>query len=160
MLTPGQAHDSPSFEPLMEAGKVKRPSGRIKSRPKRVVGDRAYDSKANRAYLRRLGIRSTFPWKSNQQRRGPFDKAIYQERNRVERAINRLKQFRRERLATRSRPSTIERWSLSLLFCCGYSLQTRPSPSCIYEANLQHHSSFRKPANLEKLLLSATHMFL
>ena len=83
----------------METGNVKRPSGRIKYRPKRVVGDRAYGSKANRAYLRRLGIRSTFPWRSNQQRRGPFNKAIYRERNRVERAINRLKQFRR--VATR-----------------------------------------------------------
>ncbi|MEM9092188.1 MAG: transposase [Cyanobacteria bacterium P01_F01_bin.53] len=107
LLTPVQAHDSPSFRPLMETGKVKRPSGHIKYRPKRVVGDRAYGSKTNRAYLRRLGIRSTSPWKSSQQRRGPFDKAIYRERNRVERAINRLKQFRRVALATRSGASTI-----------------------------------------------------
>jgi transposase len=32
-------------------------------------------------------------------RKGPFDKAIYRERNRVERLFNRFKQFRR--LATR-----------------------------------------------------------
>ena len=76
LLTLGQAHDSPSFEALMEAGKVKRPSGRIKYQSKQVVCDRAYGRKANRAYFKRLGIRSTFFWKSNQQRRGPFNKAI------------------------------------------------------------------------------------
>ena len=65
----------------------------------RIVADRAYGSKAIRAYLRSLGIRSTIPWKSNQRRRGPFDQGLYRERNRVERTINRLKQCRR--VATR-----------------------------------------------------------
>jgi len=46
----------------------------------------------------------TIPRKSN-ERRGRFDKHLYRERNRVERLINRLKQFRRvstryEKLAT------------------------------------------------------------
>jgi transposase len=44
-------------------------------------------------------MRITIPRKSNEQRTGPFDRAIYRLRNRVERLINRLKQFRR--LATR-----------------------------------------------------------
>ncbi len=39
------------------------------------------------------------PSKSNQPRQRRFDKPAYRERNRVERAINRLKQFRR--VATR-----------------------------------------------------------
>ena len=99
LITPGQAHDAPSFQPLMERGKVKRYRGRRKYRPGRIVADRAYGSKAIRAYLRSLGIRSTIPWKSNQRRRGPFDQGLYRERNRVERTINRLKQCRR--VATR-----------------------------------------------------------
>ena len=43
------------------------------------------------------GCASPFP--GNECRTGPFDRTIYHTRNRVERLINRLKQFRR--LATR-----------------------------------------------------------
>jgi transposase len=88
------------FEQLMEQGAVKRRGcGRPKLRPKRVVGDKGYSSGKRRTYLRRRGIRYTIPRKKNEHRTGPFDRAIYRARNRVERLINRLKQFRR--LATR-----------------------------------------------------------
>lgn len=100
VLTPGQRHDTVVFEPLMEQGAVNRPGpGRPKQRPERVVGDKGYSSQENRNYLRRRGISYTIPRKSNETRTGPFDKAIYRLRNRVERLINRLKQFRR--IATR-----------------------------------------------------------
>jgi transposase len=49
--------------------------------------------------LRRRGIRLTIPRKSNERRRGKFDKLVYRQRNVVERCFNRLKQFRR--IATR-----------------------------------------------------------
>jgi transposase len=52
-----------------------------------------------RRYLRRRGIRAVIPSKSNQPRQRGFDRAAYRERNRVERTINRLKQWRR--VATR-----------------------------------------------------------
>jgi transposase len=39
------------------------------------------------------------PTRSNQRRRREFDRAAYTERNRVERCVNRLEQFRR--VATR-----------------------------------------------------------
>ena len=54
-----------------------------------------YSSRAIRAYLRRRGIRITIPHKENEHRSGPFDRAIYRLRERVERLINRLKQNRR-----------------------------------------------------------------
>ncbi|WP_445304770.1 MULTISPECIES: transposase [unclassified Microcoleus] len=41
----------------------------------------------------------TIPRLSNEPRRGPFSREIYRQRNIVERAIDRLKQFRR--IATR-----------------------------------------------------------
>ena len=41
----------------------------------------------------------TIPRKTNERRTGPFDRAIYRERNQIERLINRLKQYRR--IATR-----------------------------------------------------------
>lgn len=100
VLTPGQRHEIVAFQPLMEKGAINRPGpGRPKQRPTRIVGDRGYSFETVRGYLRRRGIRYTIPRRSNQQRGGPFDKAIYRLRNRVERLINRLKQFRR--IATR-----------------------------------------------------------
>ena len=100
VLTPGEQHESTAFEQLMEQGAVERPRrGRPKLRPKRVVGDKGYSSRKIRAYLRRRGMCYTIPRKVNERRTGPFDRAIYRLRNRVERLINRLKQFRR--LATR-----------------------------------------------------------
>ena len=68
-------------------------------RPDRIVGDKGYSYPHIRRYLRERGVRITIARRSNQHRGGPFDKAIYRLRNRVERLINRMKHFRR--LATR-----------------------------------------------------------
>lgn len=38
VLTPGQFHEAPIFEQLLEQGAVKRANGRIKQRPKRIIG--------------------------------------------------------------------------------------------------------------------------
>ena len=100
LLTVGERHEAVVFEQLMEQGAVKRPNGgRPRLRPKRVSGDKGYSSGPIRRYLRRRGIRVTIPRKSNERRRGKFDKAVYRQRNQVERCFNRLKQYRR--IATR-----------------------------------------------------------
>ena len=100
VLTPGQRHESTALPALMEQGAVKRPGpGRPRLRPGRIVGDKGYSYPHLRRYLRARGVRITIARRSNQPRGGPFDQAIYRLRNRVERLINRLKQFRR--LATR-----------------------------------------------------------
>jgi transposase len=85
----------------MERGAVKRPGGRgrPRCRPRRVVGDKGYSSRKVRRYLRRQGIGATIPKKHNERPQRTFDRALYRERNQVERCINRLKQFRR--VATR-----------------------------------------------------------
>ena len=99
-LTAGQCHEAVEFERLMEQGAVHRPGrGRPKLRPKRVVGAKGYRSKRIRQYLQRRGIRMTIPRKANERQTGCFDRASYRERNRIERLINRLKQYRR--IATR-----------------------------------------------------------
>ena len=91
VLTPGQRHEASVFEELMTRGAVKRPGS---GRPQRVCGDKGYSSRKIRSYLRRRGILYTIPRKSNERRNGPFDRVLYRTRNLVERAINRLKQFR------------------------------------------------------------------
>jgi transposase len=96
VLTPGQDSEALLFERVMAGGRVRRGGrGRPQQRPHRVAGDKAYSTRAIRAYLRRHGIRVTIPRKANEDRRGSFDRQLYKERNRVERLINRLKQNRR-----------------------------------------------------------------
>lgn len=100
LLTAGQCHEAPVFESLMEQEAAKRPGrGRPKRYPKKVVGDKAYSSGKIRRYLKQRGIEPTIAHRSNEKRTEPFDRATYRECNRVERLINRLKQFRR--VATR-----------------------------------------------------------
>jgi transposase len=100
VLTPGHRHDATAFERLLEQGAVRRPGrGRPRVRPRRVVGDKGYTGRARRAYCRRRGLRHTIPRLRTERRGGPFDRAIYRLRNRVERLIARCKQYRS--LATR-----------------------------------------------------------
>jgi transposase len=79
--------------------------GRPRTRPDNVRADRAYGSRANRAYLRRRGISCTIPETRDQianrkkcgrlgGRPPKFDKADYKGRHAVERGINRLKRNR------------------------------------------------------------------
>jgi transposase len=90
--------------------RVPRPVGRPRTTPDAVLADKAYSSRAIRHHLRRRGIRAVIPepadQRANRTRRGraggrppAFDKAAYQQRNTVERCINKLKQWRG--LATR-----------------------------------------------------------
>lgn len=100
VLTPGQRHETIAFNALMEQGAVRRPGrGRPRRRPRAIVGDKAYSTRAVRAYLRCHAIRAVIASKSDQPRSSTFDRATYRLRNAVERLINRLKQFRR--IATR-----------------------------------------------------------
>lgn len=83
----------------METGAIRTGSGQVRLRPHRLVADKGYTSRALRNYLHKRHIRCTIPRRSNERRRGPFNKDHYRKRNIIERLINRLKQFRR--IATR-----------------------------------------------------------
>jgi transposase len=100
VLTPGQRHEATVFAALLEQGAVRRPGpGRPRLRPGRVVGDKGYTGRRHRAYLRRRGMRHTIPRLRTEHRGGPFDRAVYRLRHRVENLFARCKQFRS--LATR-----------------------------------------------------------
>jgi transposase len=100
-LSEGQRNEMVGFQALMESGEVKRAGtpGRPRLRPRRICADKGYAKGVVRRYLRGSGIRITIARRSNEHRGGPFNREIYRTRNRVERLINRLKQFRR--VATR-----------------------------------------------------------
>jgi len=91
MISPGQHGDSPYFQ-LERVRIPRRGLGRPRKRPARVLADKAYSSRGNRAYLRRRGIKTVIPIKKDQQanrlKRGSrggrppgFDAARYRERN-------------------------------------------------------------------------------
>ena len=83
------------MEALLERGAVARRRGRPRIRPDRVAGDKGFTGRKIRRYLRRRGIGAVIPRLRNEPTRGVrFDRAAYRERNRIERLINRLKQFR------------------------------------------------------------------
>jgi hypothetical protein len=73
-LTPGQRHEAPIFEQLMEGGAIKqRGRGRPRRRPARVSADKAYSSPQIRWYVRRHRIGIVIPRKANEKHRGRFD---------------------------------------------------------------------------------------
>jgi Transposase DDE domain len=62
ITTPGQHGDCPQFIPLMQAIRIgRRGKGQPRTRPGRAMADKAYSSAANRAYLRRRGIKAVIP---------------------------------------------------------------------------------------------------
>ncbi len=100
VLTSGERYDTVAFPALLKGGKVKRQGrGRPKHRSRYLAGDKAYSSSKIRQQLRRSGTTPVIPKRSNQKQQGRFNRGLYRERNRVERLINRLKQYRR--VATR-----------------------------------------------------------
>lgn len=106
LVGPGQAGDSPMLPPLLAALRVARAGpGRPRTTPTSLLADKAYSAAAHRAHLRKRGVKTVIPERSDQIRhrknrgrdggRPPaFDAGAYRGRNVVERGINRIKQWR------------------------------------------------------------------
>ncbi len=100
VLTAGERHEQFALDALMDTGAVRRPGrGRPRLRPRRAAGDRGYSSPPARRQLKQRRVEPVIPTRKDQPRQPDFDKAAYRERNKVDRLINRLKQYRR--IATR-----------------------------------------------------------
>jgi transposase len=89
-------------EQTLDTITVARPHGRPKTRPKKLVADRGYDSSAFRNALRGRGIRMCIPpkrrpkqWKAKRGRPVVARKADYRLRYKVERSFAWLGNFRR-----------------------------------------------------------------
>ena len=87
-LSPGQDADITHAETVLGDHK-----------PEAVLGDKGYDSDAFAKAVEDRGAEVVIPPRSNRKTPREYDEVVYKERNKVERCINRLKQFRR--VATR-----------------------------------------------------------
>jgi transposase len=81
LLTAGEAHDCPVAERLIR---------RVKP-PKRMLGDKAYDSAELREELHERGTKPVIPNRCNRKQPFSFSKRLYKLRWRIESAFNRLK---------------------------------------------------------------------
>ncbi|WP_255724041.1 transposase [Frankia sp. Cj5] len=104
VTAPGQRHDTTACAPVMAGIRVRRPGGvgRPRTRATHILGDKAYSSHANRAYLRRRKIRAVIPERAdqahNRKARGSrggrppaCDAELYTLRTVAERSINKRK---------------------------------------------------------------------
>ena len=89
MLTPGNVHDCMVARACIE---VLPPSAEL-------VADKGYDSKALREWLESRGTQAVIPPRKSRKVQYAYDKAIYKQRNIIERMFCRLKDWRR--IATR-----------------------------------------------------------
>ena len=99
VLTRGNRNECPVLGPLLGSA-----AANLARRPVRLCGDKGYSSDRIRDGLVACGIEPVIPMRDNEHvndrgRWGEFDKAAYRKRNVVERAIAKLKEFRR--VATR-----------------------------------------------------------
>jgi hypothetical protein len=90
-VTAANINDTTLFEAVVEdVPAVRTPSGRRRTRPVKLHADKGYDSRANRAWLRRRGIRPRIA------RRGVESSTrLGRHRWRVERSLSWLSCFRR-----------------------------------------------------------------
>lgn len=84
LLTPGQAADSPQVPLLFD-----------QFAPSMAILDKAYDTDAVLAFFESQGAIPVIPPKANRVVQRDYDRPLYKERNRIERFIGKIKQFRR-----------------------------------------------------------------
>ena len=88
-ISPGQASDKAAAPELIDS----------LTRSSHVVADRGYDAMALVERIRARGAEAHIPTQRDRKAQRSVDRAIYRQRNLVERYFNKLKHFRR--IATR-----------------------------------------------------------
>jgi transposase len=88
ILTGGQAGDAPQAIPLLSGVKAAH-----------VIADKGYDTDGVLGFVRDMGAVAVIPPTSRRKVQREYDRGLYKQRNLIERAFNRLKQWRR--IATR-----------------------------------------------------------
>jgi transposase len=86
-----------------------------------VLADKGYDADAIVEYVEAMGARAVIPPKRNRKVQREYDKALYKQRNRIERCFSKLKCFRR--FATRYEKSKACFKAIVVLACAWICLQ-------------------------------------
>lgn len=81
-LTPGEAADCKAYDDLIDLPE---------QQPKALLADKAYDTDAIRADLKRRGIKAVIPPKSNRKAVIRYNTRLYKQRNWIERVFGHLK---------------------------------------------------------------------
>ena len=89
LISPGEVHDITCAQALLDG---------LEQRCL-VIADKGYDADRVRDHIRSQGAIPNIPNRANRKKKFRWNKAVYRERNHVERFFNKLKQFRR--IATR-----------------------------------------------------------
>lgn len=92
-VVPGQCHEASHLEPMLKATTARVPD------IEEAVGDKGFDGEPQRQACRDRELKPVIPYKANWTKPGRLNKKAYRERNRIERLIGKLKEFRR--VATR-----------------------------------------------------------
>jgi transposase len=104
ILTAGQVHDILQAEDLISGFSFEN-----------LLADMGFDSDRFRARIAERGAQAVIPSTRSRSQAIPYDKHIYQDRNLVERFINKIKHFRR--IATRYEKTALS--FASMLFLVG-----------------------------------------
>jgi len=99
LLGPGQRHDQGPIEQVRWEPVTRGHELIDGFEPDAVIADKGYDADHLRQAVLDAGAEPVIPSRSNRRAPRSHDKALYKERNLIERFFNKLKQFRR--VATR-----------------------------------------------------------
>jgi transposase len=92
-VTAGQSHESKAFEPTMARRFLHRRRGQSRW-PDHLAADKGYSYPRIRRWTRRRRIVPVIPTRKNQPRDERFDKAMYRQRNIIERVVGWYKEYR------------------------------------------------------------------
>lgn len=84
VVTAGERNDCTQAIPLLGERKTGH-----------VLADKGYDTDAIVEHIVNMGAAAVIPPKANRKVQRDYDKDLYKQRNRIERCISKLKQFRR-----------------------------------------------------------------
>ena len=110
ILTAGQVHDICQAEGLINGFSFEN-----------LLADKGFDSDCFRASIAEVGAQAVIPSSRSRSQAIPHDKHLYQERNLVERFINKIKHYRR--IATRYEKTALS--FASMLFLVGTMIWLR-----------------------------------
>ena len=133
LISPGNDHDVTHAEALLD-GLQKRAV---------VIADKGYDADRVRICIRDQHAIPNIPNRSNRKKKYRWKKAIYRQRNHVERFFNKLKQFRR--IATRYEKLGATFLAFVQLAAVRISMRSQlsPRPSSFLHHAVAHTSGLR-----------------